>query len=35
MTHAVQTGRISHEALLAPVHRIIKLKVQTGLVTVP
>jgi len=35
MTQAVQSGRISQARLRASVHRIIRLKVQMGLMTVP
>jgi beta-N-acetylhexosaminidase len=35
MTHAVQSGRISQARLHAAVHRIIRLKVELGLVTLP
>jgi beta-glucosidase-like glycosyl hydrolase len=35
MTTAVGSGRISHARLLASVHRIIRLKVMQGVMTVP
>ena len=35
MTQAVQSGRISQARLRASVHRIIRLKVELGLITLP